>query len=396
MTVVGIFAILMTLLAIGIGCKPLTIERLGLFVFIAAIHLGACLYYCAWSQKVVADASSYYYDPYHFSNGPWGFASVFVVKFCHLLKSLFGATYLDCFLLFQTLGFLGLMILARTFSEIQTNVGVPEHRGYLLLLCLPSVNFWTSAIGKDAPIFFAISLTVWFMLRPRQRWPYFVLALAVMVAFRAHIAMLTAMALAAAAVLGSSISFGRKAGILTVAVVGLLISAKAVESTFDVDATNVGSVTDFIGKQNETFGMIGGSTSLGNAPIMLRVVSLLFRPFFFDAHGFLGVIASIENVGVVLGFLYTIAHWRELSHLSKRVFFVKFILIYLLLMLVLLTIIYYNVGLGLRERVMAYPMIYAMLVSLWSMRRKFAKPEMQQFRRGLIAPVKTDSPLPEH
>jgi hypothetical protein len=39
-----------------------------------------------------------------------------------------------------------------------------------------------------------------------------------------------------------------------------------------------------------------GRTSV-DAPFPIRVLSLLFRPFFFDANDILGIVVSIENAG---------------------------------------------------------------------------------------------------
>ena len=78
----------------------------------------------------------------------------------------------------------------------------------------------------------------------------------------------------------------------------------------------------------------------------------------------LGIIASFENVAFIIAVLYIIANWRDAVYLTRRVPFVRFVLIFAFILLFALTLVYYNVGLGLRERVMAYPMIYAFLVSL--------------------------------
>jgi hypothetical protein len=383
MSPVSVAAVALSLAAIGLAWKRLTIARLLISFLLLLCHISASVYYYISSQTVTADSSAYYFDPNNTYRGSWGIGTIFVTKMCHLFTYSFGASYLDCFLLFQWFGFAGLMIMARVFDEIETNVGVPERRGYWALLFLPSVNFWTSAIGKDAPSFFAVALCTWTMLNFRSRFVYFCLSVLIMIAFRAHMALITATALAATAFFGKSVSAGRKLGLLSLSLIGILLASRVVESSIGVDATSISSVTGYISQQNDVFGTIAGTTSLGNAPYVVRVFSLLFRPLFFDAHGVQGIIASIENVGVVLVVLYTVAHWRDLRFLSQRVPFVRFTMLFTFVLLFLLSIVYYNIGLGLRERVMAYPTIFAFLVSLWSLRQK----------RSLLAALPADNRL---
>jgi hypothetical protein len=395
LTAVSIIALLISIGAIGFSWSRSTITKLTICTILLFVHIGASLYYYLYSQASAADSSMYYFDPYGFANGPWGLSTQFVMKLCQLLKVQFGASYLDCFLLFQSIGFAGMMIMARVFDEIEANVGVSERRGYWVLLFLPSVSFWTSAIGKDAPVFFAISLCVWAALSLRARFLYFGISLAVLTIFRAHIAFMAAIAFAVAVFFGSSISFGRKAGILAVALVGIFVTSGAVENSLGVDPTSLSSVTSFLDDQNNVFSTIAGTSSLGNASYAARVVGLLFRPFFIDAHGMLGIVASIENVGVVIAMLYVIGHRRDFMLLFRRVPFFRFVSIFAFIVLFSLTLVYYNIGLGLRERVMAYPMIFSILVALWSLRRKHKLEAAPQWPGRLMVASGTNSAVAE-
>jgi hypothetical protein len=183
--------------------------------------------------------------------------------------------------------------------------------------------------------------------------------------------LLATIALAGAALLGSSTSVAQKAGVFAVAALGIWFTSGLVDTTLGVDTSSVSAVSDYLDQQNSRFSMDTGSTSLGNAPFALRLFSLMFRPFFFDAQGALGVVASIENVGVVLAMIYMALHWRDLATLIRRVPFVRFSAIFAVGLILMLTLVYYNVGLGLRQRVMALPMTFSVLVALWSLRQKY-------------------------
>lgn len=395
MTPVSIAAFLISLAAISLVWTRVTIERLLLSLLLMFAHLAASVYYYNYSFTAAADTTAYYFDTLNWGAGSWELGTVFVIKICRVLKTSLGASYLDCFLLFQTFGFAGLMILARLFTEIEEKLKVPGHRGYWALLFLPSVNYWTAAIGKDAPLFFAISLCLWAAMNLKPRIVYFCASLLVMVAFRAHIALMAVTALAAAAVFGSTISFGRKIVIAGVGIAAIGITAIAVQSSIGVNATSVSSMSDFFDKQTSVYSTISGTTSLGSASFPEKVISLLFRPLFFDAHGILGIIASVENAGAILVFLYAVVHWRDLVHLFREVLFVRFILVFAFVLLFLMSLLYYNVGLGLRQRVMAYPMIYCALVALWSLRQKRSMMRAATDQPALMLDRKANRPVPE-
>ena len=383
MTAFGAFGILLSLLSMGIVWRQLTISRLLICTMLMILHIGAAVDYYQFSLGAVADSSQYYYDYYHMATDDFRLGTIGLLNFVQMLKS-HGASYLDCFMLFQVFGFAGMMILVRVFQEIEAYVQAPDSRGYLILLFLPTMNFWTAAIGKDAPLFFAISLCTFAMLSLRKRLFLFCLSLGVMVLFRAHIALMAATALAGAAIFERSVSSGRKMALIAFAFAGIWLSAGAVQSTFGVDATSVSDVSDFLSTRNDINASQGGSTAMGDAPIPLRVVSLLFRPFFFDAHGLMGIVPSFENVGVIIAFIYVGLHWRDLALLARRVFFIRFALFFAFMILLGLTLIYYNVGLGLRERIMTFPMIFSMLVALWSLRRKQTAHPVRQTHPSLL------------
>lgn len=234
-------------------------------------------------------------------------------------------------------------------------------------------------------MFLAVSLAVWSVLRFRKRLVHFAIALGIMVMFRAHIALMAGTALAMAAFFDKSTHVGKKIGLLGTAALSIFLVIGPVQQTLDVDVTSISSVTQFFDEHNSLYATVGGTTSMGDAAYPIKVLSLLFRPLFFDARGVLGVVASIENIAVIIGFLYALAHWRDIAHLARRVFFIRFSLLYAVIILFSLTLVYYNVGLGLRERIMAYPMIFSVLVALWSMRRKFAVDRSAHMRPALMA-----------
>lgn len=367
--VVGMAGAIITVAALPFSSVRLSSGRMLLALSLLAMHLTACGVYFYYVQHNPADTTVYYFDKYHLNDNSFAFGTVFVTKLTQVLRKTFDGSYLECFILFQSVGFWGVMLLMRSFQEIHLKLGVPETSLPSYLMFLPSIHFWTSAIGKDAPLFFAVSICVWSALQWRNRLVPFALGLVVMILFRAHIALIAVMALAAAAVLHPGISFGRKIALLGVTMVGGLILAGTVESTIHVNVTDASSVATFLQDRNDIAAKVGGGTSIGDAPLYIRFLSLLFRPFFYDATNVPGYVASVENLGSVMLFAYFLKSWRSALFLARRVFFVEFCMVFAVILIVLLTLINYNIGLALRERVMIFPPLLCTFVALWALPR---------------------------
>lgn len=370
MTIVGIIGIALSFAAVPLGLSRISLSRLLFVLLLAVLHNAASVAYYTYTQTHLADATFYYYDAGFFSQSSWtSFGTPFVGHITQLLKSGFHATYLDCFLMFQASGFCGLMILLRTFSEIHQKVATSETLLPFYLLLLPSIHFWTSAIGKDAPLFFAVSLCTWSLLNPSKRVVFLAIAVAVMVLFRAHIALIAAVALAISAAMHGKLSAGRKLAILIFVAAALLVLVTTVQTSLNLNIMDPDSVSKFLEARQAAETLDTGANSFGNAIFPVRLLSLLFRPLFFDAHSAMGMIASLENVGSLCLFIYLVIRRRDVAMLSRRVFFVRFVLTFSVLLVLLLAAFNYNIGLGLRQRVMILPPLFSLFVAVWAYRQ---------------------------
>jgi hypothetical protein len=270
--------------------------------------------------------------------------------------------------LFQAVGFIGIVILTRTVAHVQHEYDLSYTKLSLLIFFLPSMYFWTCAIGKDAPLFFASSLAAWAMLKLSSRWIWFALAILVMVAFRPHIAMVATISLMLSLFLDRRYDIVPRMIFIGIALVSCTFLLSAVGNTYRFNATDANSVADFFASQSNMSILAPGSTTVeGN--FVTRLLSLLFRPMFFDAIGLFGLISSVENLLFVAGFAYIIMNFRGLIRWFGTGLFPKYCFFFTVILTMLLAQVYYNVGLGLRQRVMIYPTLLPILVAAWAIAR---------------------------
>lgn len=395
MTAVSLLGIILSVAAIPFGLRASASSRLLLLISLLVVHVAASTAYYFYAQSNPADASLYFYDTAGMARFGFGFGTIFTVHMVDFLRGLLGGTFFDYFLLFQSFGFWGIVLLARCLEETQKNFRVPPTRLSYLVLFLPGMHFWTSAIGKDAPLFLAVSLAVWSAMWLSRRWVFFALAIVIMLLFRPHVALITTMSVAIAAILDVRSSAGTKIALVGVAVVGAVIIAGTVQNTLTVDVTSAQSISEFFERQQDISHTIGGSTNVADASFAFRMFSLLFRPLFLDASGIFALVSSFENLLFIFVIGFLLINWRETFRLFRSVFFLRFALVYTVFMAILLTLVYYNVGLGVRQKMMMVPALFTFFITQWAVQgSRFAVGRNAMARRsapGRPAPVRAET-----
>jgi hypothetical protein len=384
MTLVGVLGLLLGLIGFVWMTQFKDNRRLFVWVSLVTAHVVTAVVYYYYVQSNDADTKLYYYDLYSFAALDFQPGTLAVVKATQALRAFFGGTYLDYFLLYQVLGIWGIAFIYRMLEDLSLILDQQLTPAHYALLLLPGMFFWTSAIGKDAPMFFASAMAVWSCFAIGKRWPWFALALVPMILIRPHIALVTLAALGLAVVMGRGVSLSLRALLLgAVAVSGTLLFG-TVQSQLGTTESGGGSLANLV----ETAANAAGDNaegSLARAALPVKLFSVLYRPFFVDANGIFGLIASLQNIAMIAITIALIRNFRLWAELFRASLLVRFVTIHASALFLLLALMYYNVGLGLRQREMATPalIVLAVAVSLVAQRRRIA---------GLLAPSGRGAP----
>ena len=340
------------------------VSRIGLVFILAVVQVLTAIFFYQWALTNTTDAATYYFDPYDFYLRGFQLNTGFIIWIVQSLKGIVGGTYLDYFLLFQATGTWGLVFLLKTYEDIFKQAGQPIPWPLYLTLFLPGFHFWTAYIGKDGLLFLATAMTVWAAINIRDRWIAFGIAVVIMVLVRPHIALL---AVAAGAV---AIAFDKRTPVLVkgilslISLVGLIAVASTIRNAFQIDVTSAESVTDFLSSYSQTTQGVTGTTTVYYESYLVRVFSLLFRPLFFDAGGALGLIASFENLFLVYLVYRIVSQFRWVIALYKGLFVIRYSVLFAIALTLLLALMYYNVGLGLRQKLMMMPAYFAIFAAV--------------------------------
>jgi hypothetical protein len=391
-TLVGFAGLLLALAAVYIADVKGSRRRLVVFVLLYVLHgLASAANYLV-SEASGSDAHFYYYDRYQFFGYSAGLGTPFILNIVQNLKIYFGGTFFDYFLLFQATGFWGMIFVYKIFHEIFEEISDYQPSWIYLTLFLPGLHFWTGAIGKDAPIFLSIAMSIWAALQLKKRLLPLALAIAIMMAVRPHIAILALVALAFAALFDRKTSLLLKGFLLAGVAAGAVVVAMSLEATIRVDLSSSESVSDYMASRSALDESSGASRAVIEASLPIKVFTLWLRPFFLDAENAMGYIASLENAALLLIFGFVAGHWRLWRTAFAKVLYIRYTTVLLLALTILLAAVNFNVGLGLRQKMMAMPCLLTILITLLAIR--YAQRHREgEFGGAMVQPALSGAPV---
>lgn len=340
-------------------------RRFDIYAALLSVHVLSAIAYWLMSFESGMDAFLYYRDPEgFFSRSAFTSGTYFIVHVVQHIRQTLGGSFLDHFLFFQCFGMIGIAILIRCYNEIAESLGLDVPLFVYATLFLPGLHFWSVAIGKDGPMIMAVSLAIWAAMRIQKRLLWMALAIFIMTLIRPHVAGITVGAIIGALFLSNQVSKNVRLAIAPIAIIGLGVVFSRVSDRFGV-TLDPDSFSSFVETQQGLGTRFGSGANLQDLPLVGKVLSLLFRPFFYDAGGLMGLAASAENAVLLSIFAYIIYHYRIIYKLYKNIIYLPFCVIFSTTLIFLLSLVNYNIGLGQRQKMMALPAVLLIFVTIY-------------------------------
>ncbi len=373
--IVSLLGLVISLFAYLIAFPNEHSRRFDIYAALLALHVIATIFYWLQSFESAMDAFTYYRDPYGMVKmDPFAEGTHFVVHFVQLIRSTLGGSFLDHFLFFQCFGMVAIALIIRSIVEIAESLQMRVPLPVYFILFLPGLHFWTGGIGKDAPMIMAIALSCWCSLRIEKRLIWMAIALVIMICIRPHITPFVMAGVVGALLFSKRASFKVRLALAPVAAAGLVVFIGQAAASMNMTEVSVTSVTTFVETQqgfSEDAKYSGGS-NVAALPFPLKVLTLMFRPFWFDAKGMMGYAASAENTVLLLFFLYLLYNFKTAARLFRHVFFFVYCTVFSSMIIVSLAMVSYNIGLGQRMKMMALPPVLLLLGAVYLYKRSAA------------------------
>lgn len=348
------------LVTLAVGRKFDTRPKWGLFLYFW--HTIFCVFYAKLVMDHGGDAADYFEASLSpspdFSVGTHG-----VSYFTHIFSSYLGFSYLGVSFVFNILGVIGLL----AFDAVLRTVTRGRRRFLrwlaVAIVLLPSVSFWSAAIGKDSVAFMATGLVLWAsMSMPRRSW-LMIVAIACMFAVRPHIAAVMIMALAASMVISSKLSLKWR-----VMLTGAALSAAAAVVPFALQYAGLGETIDaatielYVQTRQGYNQQGGGAIDIASMSLPMQLFTYVFRPLPLEAHDVFGLAASLDNVVLLL--LAMLAVWGTIRRRGTRVVLKnrQFLWIYCVGTWLILATTTANLGISVRQKWMFMPMLVCLMI----------------------------------
>lgn len=375
-------------------CKqsPELKEILSVSLMLKTAAAGIYLYMCFRLYHGSADTLHYYWIGEQIATnfklrGEWTilhpiWGTNFICMVTGALVAMMGNAVSAAMLVYASISFWGQYFFYRVFCTAfpQGN----RERAASLIFLLPSIVFWSAAIGKDALTCFSLGLASYgFVLmiegKSTRGALYLLLGVALTGFVRPHMAGLFGLAVTATYIVGKhrggTWAFARKIFGIPLLVAGTVYLVRNVQVAIGAESVSQGmNLAKALAKNNMA---LGGSTfGAGSLTIRLTAAPLmLFRPFPWEIHNIQAAVASLEALFLLCCFWRLRHDLRSFVTTSLRHPFVLFIIVYWVEFTVVFGIATTNFGILSRMRIMLLPLVIMLLC---------VEPPMVQSRRRTV------------
>ena len=363
------FLLVLFLLAFGIIYLLRKKGNPRLFVLLLLYHTGMSVFYYFWLWPPL-DAGNYYLSVFEVSStsdfmnvgGDWVTLILYpLVRYVNL--SLFSG-----YLLFSIIGFLGLLFFYIALVELIQG-HEPASKFLNMIVFLPGLSFWTSAISKESIVFLGIMMIFYAIIKLNQRIIYFALGSLLVVLIRPHVFMMIIVALLVSMILLAKTSLIQKIVFIPLLFIILVPTYPLLLERTQLETINIDTAQEFIEERGVNWG--GGSgVDIQNYNSVFKLFTYLYRPLFVDSHSVFMVLSSCENL------IYLLVTWQLLSFnflkfmRNERSLFLSFNLLFFLIGAVLMSHTEGNLGTAMRHKIMIMPS----LLALWLIYRAKTQP----------------------
>lgn len=320
----------------------------------------AFLYYL-YLKANGGDALDYYrkvLEGYDYNVYP---GSPFVISLTKFLYNLFELSFESIFFIFSFLGFLGGSYL---FAYIYTsNLSYSFLKKYSLILFLPSLSFWSSALGKDSLVFLGLALIIFSSRSFSKNLIIFFIGLFLVFFVRPHIAFAVLLACAIAGVLFSRLSFFIKSIFILINVAGIYLAIPFIKKYVGLEDD---SLSDYV-SQRQSYNSLGGSSlDISSMSYPEQLFTYLARPMPYESHSITSFLSSLDNLVLLCVFVYGFT-----ILVKNKSFILKdnhaFLLIFGFITWSMLAVTTANLGIAVRQKWMFVPAFLMLFISLKAM-----------------------------
>jgi hypothetical protein len=223
----------------------------------------------------------------------------FIVFLAYPFVNILNLSYESLMLIFSFIGFEGLVFFYLAARENIYNLPL-KIWGFSVLelfFLFPNCHFWSSSLGKGSVMTFGLGLLFFGLSRFQERLFPIILGAYLVYMIRVHILL----AILIGVGIGSLFSFGKLKWYFKILIIGASIGGIAfvMDDVLALSGTETINILDDNANVNRRASELGKSNTgidISNYNQAMKLFTFIFRPLFFDAPNFMGIITSVEDV----------------------------------------------------------------------------------------------------
>lgn len=300
--------------------------------------------------------------------------TLFMIALNFIPAGLLGMPFFANTMFYSMLGALGMSFLfVFILRTIPYNSKLYGYYLFPLILFLPNLHFWSSGVGKDTVLFLCIAMFAYGLMKPIKRTPLLLVSILISLAIRPHIAFMLILSFGMAYFLGGKISFYQRILFSAVFIgIGIVLVPKVLEFV-SMEELSMNEFSAFAKDQTALLNRshTGSAINAASYSFPARVLTFLFRPFFFDARSFMGLISSFDNLILVALFIKILAN-RPIKAFKAAPFIIKGLVIFFICGVFAFSMSLGNVGIMIRMKNMFMPGFLIFALWVFSYNREMA------------------------
>ena len=289
--------------------------------------------------------------------------TVAIIHFTAIFTNTLGLSYLGCFTVFNIIGSMGLIAVDASLRHVTENKTPFVKKLVLLTVLLPSMSFWTGAIGKDSIAYMSTGLLLWASIDLRRKNVLFLFGFACMFLVRPHIALIIIVAFVLSLLITKTLSPFKRIFFIGASLISMtLLIPFAIDYIGFKGDLSVEEAQDFISlRQGYNIEGYGGGINISSMPFILKIFTYIFRPLPYEAHSLLSFLSSIDNLILLMVFTLSLLS----AAISKGKIFSLydskenrwFLLFFALGVMVISSMTTSNLGISVRQKWMFMPIL---------------------------------------
>ena len=290
----------------------------------------------------------------------------FMLAIDYFPSKVLGLSYFTGTMIYTVIGFIAITYFYRIAILL-----VPynsKYRGYNLfplLFFMPNMHLWSCTAGKDTICFFSGAIFCYGILKPYKRIPYLIIALLLSYAVRPHIALFLVLGYGMAFAFSNKMSLFQRSLFAIVFIVAAFLILPSVMGYAKIEETSLESFSEFSDQKAGLLSRasVGSRIDISSYPLPLKLFTFLYRPLFFDINGIPALLASIENLFLLILSIRVFKN-RPIETFKKAPVAIKGLLLYLIIGTFAFSQSLGNLGIIIRMRNMFLPGL--LIFFLWS------------------------------